>query len=808
MLKNYYITAIRNLAKQRGYFLLNVSGLAIGIASFIFISLFIHNELSYDKFHAQADHIYRVHVKGQMLGQTLDGCLTSSPMAKALVNDYPEIVNATRIKESGSWVVGYGDKKFHEDGILFADSSFFNVFGFQLTSGDPNTALNDPKSMVLTESYVKKYFGDEDPMGKTITIEHDTTLYTITGVMPDIPDNSHFKFDMMGSIKTRSYWNNNHWVSHNFYTYVLLNPNTNLAALKVKIQDLSSTYVTPQIENYLKTSINDWTEEGNVFQYDLMSITDIHLMSHLENEFENNGNLSYIYIYSLVAIILLTIAIINFVNLATAQSASRAKEVGIRKVTGSTKMGLIYQFIFESIIVSAIATALSFAIVTLLLPYFTSLVGTEMTLNIFTTPWVWFALLGLAIFIGILAGVYPAFVLASFRPVKVLNGTFSSGAKSSRIRNTLVVIQFTASIIIMISTAVIYYQTQYMLNKNLGFDKEQILAVRRPDVLLSKIETFKNEILKNPNVSMVANTVSVPGKSHNYNYNLFVPEDTPKDPVLLYQNFASFEYAHLMGFELAKGRMLSKEFLSDSSAVILNESAAKLLGFEQPIGKRFINRNIDNTVDYFTIVGIVKDYHISSLREAVKPTILRLMPGNREGYLLIKINNQSSISETISSIEDDWYRYSNNKPFQYFFFDEDYEKIYKSEKTTGKIFLIFTFLSVFIACLGLIGLITFSITIRRKEIGIRKVLGANSISIAGLLSKEIFKLVILATVISWPLAYYASNYWLENFADRVAFQPWIYLASTILVGVIGMGAISVQTIKATSANPVESLRTE
>lgn len=807
MIRNYYVTALRNLRKHKSYFILNMSGLAIGIASFIFIALLVINELSYDRYHINTENTYRVQVKGQMMGQDLDMAVTASPMAQALLDDYPEVEKVTRIKESGAWIIGYKNRKFNEGGVLFADTMFFNVFKHDFIEGDPSTALIKPRSMVLTESFAAKYFGSEDPMGKFLTVEQDTNLYEVTAVIKDTPKNSHIQFDMLGSRSSYPNWDNNMWVSHNDYTYIVLNNNADQIAFEEKMQDIVVKYVGPQISKFLGTTMEAWEQAGNSFGYYLMPIADIHLHSNVENELEANSDISYIYIYSLIAFILLFIAIINFVNLATAQSSSRSKEVGVRKVLGSNKGRLIYQFIFESVIISFIATVIAVVIISLLTPGFENLVGKELAIHFFSNPMALVALAGLAILIGILSGFYPAFILAGFQPAEVLKGRMKAGAKSGWLRNLLVVVQFAASIVIIVGTVIVYSQIDFMLSKNLGFDKEQILVVRRPDVLKDHLETFKTELLKNPSITGVANATSIPGKDNYWNNAHFI-ETNPESPYILMESRVSFGYGEVMGLELVEGRFHSREYPSDSLAVVINEAAVKLFGLEDPLGKHFLNKDDDGSVEKMPIIGIVRDYNIHSLHRKIEPTLHRIMPGNWEGYMVIKLNNTQNVREIVSHIEEMWYKYSSNKPFQYFFFDEDYASLYESETTTGQVFIVFAGLSIFIACLGLIGLITYTTTVRRKEIGIRKVMGAGTGSLVRLLSSEFVKLLVIATVISWPLAYFAVNYWLRNFADRVFVNPVFFLLATLIVYAVGSLAISYQTIKASMSNPVDSLRQE
>lgn len=644
-------------------------------------------------------------------------------------------------------------------------------------------------------------------LGKQITVEQDSIFYQITGVIEDIPDNSHIKFDMLGSRSTYKFWDNTQWVSHNDYTYVVLNGDSDPKAFESKLEELVTKYVGPQLSQYLGITMESWENTGNSFGYYLMPISDIHLYSNVEDELEANSHISYIYIYTLIALILLFIAIVNFVNLATAQSSARSKEVGIRKALGATHRGLIYQFIFESIIVSIMATLIATILVTSLTPQFENLINKTLSISVSNSYIGAFVLLVLAIIIGIMAGFYPAFVLAGFRPAEVLKGRSKVGAKTGWLRNLLVVFQITASIVIIIGTMIVYNQIDFMLSKNLGFDKEQTLVIRRPDVLLKNLETCKTELLNYPSITAVANAASIPGKDR-YNNNAHMTEDNPDSPYLLMENSVSFGYAELMGLELSQGRFFSREYASDSSAVVINETAAKTIGYSEPIGKSFIDKDNDGIIQMLTIIGVVKDYNIQSLHQPIEPTMLRLMHGNHEGYMVLKLSNTQNIQETLSYIEETWFKYSNNKPFQYFFFDDDYAELYKSESTTGKVFAVFAGLSICIACLGLIGLITYTTSIRKKEIGIRKVMGAGIGTLIKLLSGEFAKLILISTLISWPLAYFAINYWLQNFADRLTISLWFFVLSTLIVVLIGSIAISFQTVKTSLSNPADSLRQE
>jgi putative ABC transport system permease protein len=805
MLKNIFITAIRNLLKHKGYLFINIIGLAIGLASFIFITFYVIHELSWDRFHSQHENIYRLVIKGQMSGQDLHQAISAAPTARALIDDYPEIEKVVRIAEFGAWLIRYQDKRFNEDGILFADSTFFDIFDFKLVRGNPETALLNPRSMVLTETFAEKYFGSEDPMGKSLSVEEDTIFYTVTGIIENIPEISHFQFDMIGSMNSIRQSRSDNWVSHNYYTYMVIKEGTSIPELEDKLQHMVVQYVGPQIKEFLGITLEDFKDAGNYFGYYLQPLTEIHLKSNLQEEIEPNGNIAYIYIFSLIAIFILLIAIINFVNLSTARSSTRAKEVGVRKVTGATRQGLIFQFLAESLLLTIIAAAVAVILVELLSPAFNILVGKDISIGIFNNVQGILLVLLLVGIVGILAGLYPSFVLAAFKPATVLKGTFTAGAKSGWLRSILVVIQFTISIAIIIGTLVVYFQLDYMQNKNLGFNKEQLVVVRRPDALDDHLETFKQELLKNPAITGVANSTSLPGKE--YNNNGMLREDDPdKNLYLLFQNRVSFEYPKLMGFELVEGRFFSKEYGTDSNAIILNETAVRVLGLKNPVGKKILQ---PGNQDYIRrpIIGIIKDWHVESLHKRIEPACLTIMPGNWEGYLTIRINT-SNLQETVGFIEDSWQQYTSKQPFQYFFFDEEFNTLYQSEVRTGRIFAAFAILAIFIACLGLLGLIAFTSVIRTKEIGIRKALGAGVPTIIRLLSKEVLWLILISTLIAWPLAWFGTRYWLQSFADQIEVSPFIYILATLTTLLIGWLAISFQAIKAAMLNPVEALKYE
>ncbi len=802
MVKNFYFTAVRNLLRHKSYFMINISGLAIGIASFTFIALYIINELSYDRFHANHKKTYRVSNHAIIRGEPNRDATTSAPMAKTLLARYPEVLKATRLLKSGPLLVGKGGRKINEEGVLYADAPFFEVFDFKLLKGNPKTALVHPRSMVLTRSYANKYFGTDDPMGQQITVDEDSIFYTITGIADDIPANSHIKFDMLGSMSTNDAWNSNRWVGTSQHTYVILNESTEVAALEEKMRDIFYDHMAKEIEFYTGLSMAEWEGAGNSVRFKLTPLKDIHLYSTSTGELEPTGNIRYIRIYGIIGLIILFIAIFNFVNLATAHSTSRAREVGVRKVIGSTKRNLVFQFIFESVIVSMIAMFIAVVLVTSLTPSFVDLMGKGLAYGLTSHYIGWISIIGFAIIVGVIAGCYPAFVLSAFRPVDVLKGALKTGAKAGWLRNLLVTLQFAASIVIIIGTLAIYHQIDFMLTKNLGFDKEQILVVKRSDWLKSPMDVFKNDLLKNPDIQAVANSETIPGKP--YKIRSYRRKDDP-ETFLFLNNQVTYDYLQIMGLKLISGRFFSKEFSADSNAVVLNESAAKAFGWEDAVGKTLTSAFKKGRP--LTVIGVVKDYNIESLHKKVAPVSLELAPEVND-YLTIKMSNSRNIRKTVQSVEDTWHQYSGDKPFQYFFFDEDYERLYRTESRTGRVLMVFATLSILIASMGLIGLITYAASNRKKEIGIRKVLGASVANLITLLSGETVRLIVIAVVISWPFAYFATEYWLQNFADRITINPWTYLIATLAIVLIVGFAISFQTFRAATGNPSDSLRDE
>lgn len=811
MLKNYLLVALRNLWRQRGYTLINIFGLTIGLASTIFILLYVINELTYDRFHEKSDRIHRIWISGTMPATEMRHAVTSPPMAEALLNDYPEVEQAVRIRQAGGWMVRRGDRIFQEtdDEFMFADSTFFDVFSFELLKGDPNTCLAEPRSIVLTEEYARKYFGDEDPIGQTLEIEQDTNLSVITGVMADFPQNSHFHCKMLGSLSTLGNSRSTNWLNHNYHTYVVLKEGTDLAEFESRMRDMLFKYVGPLLEQFLGVSVEQFEESGNSYGYKVQQLTDIHLHSDLQYELEPNGNPLYVYIFLVAAILMLAMAGVNFMNLATARSTTRAREVGLRKVVGGKRRQLVFQFLTESILLSLLALVLAVLLVYLFLPAYNNMIQLRLHFDIFEELWIIPLLVTFAIFVGVAAGSYPALILASFKPAAVFSSEHSSSRKGL-LRSMLIVLQFTVTIVILIGAIVVNRQLNYMQNKDAGFDKENILLVHRSDVLEGSIDAFKEQLTQHSGIVAAANATSIPTRSYSDNAHWL--EDWDWGEIFtLASSRVSYDLDRAMGLELVSGRFFSRDMPSDSFAVVINEATVEALGLEDPLNTRFKEPS-DNgeEVTFKQVIGVVKDFHYASLQSEIAPVIMHFMPGNFEGYVCIRLD-RADRNETLALVERTWNEFTNDAPFLYSWMDEEFDALFTTERRTSQILIVFSILSIFITCLGLLGLISYTTTQRTREIGIRKIMGASVQLVMRLLSKEVINLLIISGLISIP-AYFGVRAWLQKFAYHIPFRAGIFFMVLILVSLVvlllALLTVSYHSYKAATANPAESIRDE
>lgn len=801
MLKNYFKIAIRNLWRKRAYTLINVTGLAVGMACCFLIFLYVHFELSYDQFHQKADRIYRVVGDLKSSGETLHWYETPGPLARTIKSEFPQVQEVTRFI-NGSVLIRKGNFKFQETHTLWADSSIFSVFDFPLKYGDPNTALKEPNSIVLSETAALKYFGHSNPVGQHLLLTGLSLPGIVTGEMKDIPENSHIKADMLVSMSTYSRslqpWVEEDWGSYLYSTYLLLSPGADPAVQQSKLPALVQKYAGSELK-----------KRNTSYALSLEPLKTVYL--HSAYGAPVTGNLDNVHILTAIGLFLLLIAGVNFINLSTARSVERAKEVGIRKCAGAKSNQLIGQFLIESMLIAVISFFLALALCHFLLPLFNHLSGKLISSGLFESMAYPFWLLMLALGIGLLAGVYPALVLSSFKPVVVLKGHFSSGSKGAVLRKVLVVTQYTISITLIVSTLVVYSQLNFMQRQPLGFDKEQMLIVSNSGDRGAL--AFQKEIATIPAVQSSSLTSTIPGRSYNANGNDVWPtniDNSKGERQRINLDFYNVDagFIPLYQIRLLAGRNFYKETRNDSAGVIVNKTAAISLGYSASSLQQLIGKHLYGVGDRAasTIIGVVDDFHFHSLREAIQPLCLQTDKGYSQ-YLSIKINT-GNLPGTIQALASKWEKAVPIRPFTYFFLDEDFNSQYQAEERFGRLFIYFSALALFISSLGLLGLSAYSTLQRTREIGIRKVLGASVSGIVGLLSGDFVKLIILAFVIACPLSWLAMHQWLQGFAFRTTLNIGIFVlagASALLIAVL---TISFQAIKAALANPVESLRTE
>ena len=800
MLKNYLKIAFRNLKRYKGYSFINIAGLAIGMAVCVLIMIWAQDELSYDQFHEKRDRVYRL-IMDIQAGINLHTPLSLTPAAKAIVRDFPEVINAVRISRPSRVTMKYEDKVFQEEMVGYAENSIFDIFTFPFVSGDSKSALETAYSIVITESMAKKYFGSENPLGKILRIDNEQD-YAVTGVVKDIPQNSHFTFNMLRSFETlykEKDVNDDRWLDIRFYSYLLLDKQADAGELEQKLPAFVDKYMGQRLKAI-----------GGSLKFFLQPLVQIHLYSDFEQDISVNGDIAYVILFSGIALFILIIAGINFINLSTARSATRAKEVGMRKTLGAVRSRLIGQFLGESLIYSYLAMILSVVLLKLFIPLFNGLIGRELSANFIQAPWLIAVFMGLAAFIGVFAGSYPAFFLSSFQAVSVLKGRIKAGASNSRFRRSLVVFQFAISVALIIGTLTVYKQIVFMKNRKLGFDKEYVIVISgMNDSMRKSYRSIRNELMNLPGVVDVGASDIVPSRGRLVAP--FLPEGFAENQVQTMDYLdVDAHYIPAMGMEIATGRNFSEDFGTDpDESVIINETAAKKFGWDDPVGKKFIFRTgegSDRKTINMSVIGVVKDFHMRSLRERIEPLIIFYDYSSLRSFS-IRIASDN-IVHTMSLLEKKWNEFEPNKPFNYLFLDDAFDSQYRGEEKFRNITLYFSLLAIFIGCLGLFGLASFTAEQRTKEIGIRKVLGATNLNIVYLISKEYTWLVLLANIIAWPVAYYAMNRWLQNFAYRINIGLWTFLLAGALAFVIALLTVSFQAIKAALANPVDSLRYE
>ncbi|MBB6005311.1 ABC transporter permease [Arcicella rosea] len=806
MIQNYLKIAIRNLLRNKVFSAINIVGLALGIATCLVIMLFVYDELSYDRFNEKTDRIFRVVFKASINDGKINEANVMPPTAQVLKNDYPEVLAATRLRTSGSPEIIYQNKKFKEHDFASVDANFFDVFTLPLLKGDAKTALREPNTAVITQDFAKKYFGDENPIGKVLFIKSWNENYKVTGLIDKVPHNSHFHFDIFGSMAGVKDAQAASWMTSGYFTYLVLPEDFDYKVLEAKLPQVIKKYMGPQIQTAMGMSLSQFLQKGNQLGLFLQPLTSIHFDEGFTGTLEPSGNIQYVYIFGAIAVFMLLIACINFMNLSTAGASKRAKEVGVRKVLGSIKQDLISQFLFESILLSVVALLLSLMLVQLSLPVFNDLAEKDLQLDFLKNPLLLIAFLVFGLLVGVLAGSYPAFFLSSFNPVEVLKGKFKLAGKSISLRSGLVVFQFFISIALIIGTTVVYQQIKFIQSKDLGYAKDQLLIMRNTWSLGKNEEVFRQQILQDPRVLSVTSAGYLPAGPSDSNNSMGYPDSDESQVMRTLEYKIDEQYIPTMGMKVIAGRNFSKDFATDSTAMIINETAAKAFGWGKNAVGHTITRlkNNDGLKVTYSIIGVVKDFHFKSLHENITPL---LMVSEKTYGLTIKVKGKD-VEGLLASLKNQWQKFNVEEPFSYSFMDELFEKTYQSEQKISVILSIFSGLTIFVACLGLFGLATFTAEQRTKEIGVRKVLGASVSQIVTLLSKEFLKLVLIACGFAFPIGYWLMNKWLQDFAYRIEISAWIFVLAGILALFIALLTISYQAIKAALANPVTSLRTE
>ena len=800
MLKNYLKVAFRTLNKNRAYAIINIVGLALGLTVSMLVYLYVQAETNYERHFNDHERIYRVGLNGNMMGQVIDAPVSCSPMAMTLRKEFVEVETATRMRPIRQEIMlAHGERKIYIPTAIRADSAFFTVFDFDFIHGDPASALQESNSVVLTESTAKKFFDNENPMDKIIRYDDRSDLI-VRGVIKDPNISSHFHGDFF----IPEHGINNLWISNNYYTYVKLRNNVDSKQFLKTMSTRFLQYLEPNMEEFMRVTLEEFYDAGNSYKFDLQPIQEIHLHSQRNWEFRQNGNILYIYIFIAIALLVLLIAGINFMNLSTARSSKRAKEVGIRKVSGATRSMLITQFMIESIIQSFIALFLAFILVELLLPGFNNVLETNLVLlNEHFPRTLLFAGL-ITLLYGLFSGSYPAFFLSGFQPSTVLKGDMTKTKQGLFFRKMLVVLQFTASIMLIIGMVIIFKQISFMHKKDLGFSGDQVLVVPiQTDKVAENFRAYKSEFLKNPNVKALSRSSYLPGDTPNQN--MFELEGSD-EPIPLWNMEVDYDFFTTLNLEMAEGRAFNEQMDPDSSRrFILNETALRSHNIENPIGKRMSGLGGNRDADFGTIIGVVKDFHIEGFNQEIKPMVLTV--DNALWFASIKVTG-TQLDKTISDIERKWNKIEPSHPFRYSFLHENFSALYKQQENFGTMFFFLTLLAILISCMGLYGLASFTAEQRTKEIGIRKVLGASKSQLIGLLTKDFIKLVLIANVFAWPLTVLLARNWLSGFSYQID-MPWLpFLLATLLAVVIAMATVGYQAFVAASADPVRALKYE
>ncbi len=799
MIKNYLKFFLRNLKNNKIYSLINIIGLSTGMVCFALIMLYVNDELSYDRYHAKAEKIYRVNVQFKSKATDLDMATAGPPWGIVLKRDYPEVMDFTRIRKSNNILIEYQEKKFYESGHIYADSSLFSLFDYRFIKGDPSNSLKRPNTVVLTQSIAEKYFGDLEPIGQVMRFNSDTDC-EVTGIIEDIPSNTNLQYNIMSSNTGRQDSEDvslNGWTDlGNMYTFIELNEGVDYKIFEEKISGMTDEHAS---------ALNAY---GMSMKTSLQPLLEIHLNSDLSNDFNSTSDRAYVYIFSTIGMFILMIASINYMNLATARSAIRVKEVGMRKVLGAKRIQLIRQFLGESIIFSFFAAILAIALIELLMPFFNSIADKSIDIDYSGNIFLNIAFFLSAVLVGIFSGSYPAFILSSFRPISMLQKKTGGSKRESYLRKGLVVLQFSISIILIVGTIIVSQQLSYFKEKDLGLNPDQILVISMQGVIdQEKYESFKQELLNVSGVMDVTGSNGTPGTNSGFASIFYEKGKTINDQKLFLVNSVDYNYFDLYDIEIISGREFSRDLTSDAgSTIIMNEAAVKEIGWDNIEGKTLVGVAGEQGQSEFDVIGVVKDFHHFSLQQEISPMVMYVIP-RIFNFVSAKLNTEN-ISDTIERIEKKWNEFSPNFPMVYTFVDEDFASKYRETERFGRLSRYFAILAIIIACLGLFGLSSFTAEQRTKEIGIRKALGSSIYSIVILMTKEFTKWVLAANVIAWPAAYIVMSSYLDEFAYRINIGVSTFIISSIAAFAIALFTVSFQAMKAASANPVNSLRSE
>ena len=806
MIENYLLIAYRSILRNKAYSLINLLGLAIGITSSIMILLFVMDEVSYDRHNKHFREIYRICIRGKIQGNEIEAALSNAPMGATLKTDFPEVEDFTRLFTfDGDPKVMYKDKVFIEENLYYADSTFFNVFSTPVVYGNPEDMLNRPNTVVLTEEIARKYFGNEDPVGKFLQVGQQQENYEVTGVVTGFPENSHFRFNMLGSMTSIYLADLTRWLGNNNYTYIRLSKDFDPEQLENKFPELIAQHMGTELEEMLGLTMEEFLAAGNTYGYFLEPLKDIHLKSDLQFEINPGGSRSSVIIFSVIALFLILIASINFMNLSTASAARRATEVGIRKAAGAEKKRLIHQFLTESFLITLLALLLAVVLVELFMPGFNRIAGKGLQLDDLGTVRFIIGLLVIGLFVGFASGSYPAFFLSSFKPADVLKSGAMRGVRGATLRRVLVTFQFVVTIVLFICTILVNRQMNHLRAKDLGFNKENLVVIDRVYVLEEQIEAFRQELLKNPSIRQVTISSAVPGGL--IGDNAYLPEGASTNETHAINNlWADWYFQETYELEMVEGRWFQEDNPTDSFAFVISESAVRALSFDDPLNRRLYSQLGDDTSDPHPIIGVVKDFHFQSLHQEIRPLIIQFNSENNY-QMSVRVSGNDT-GKTLEYIEKTWNSFREQQPIHMTFLEEELATLYNNEEKTAVIFNIFSVLAIFIAALGLLGLASFSAAQRTKEVGIRKAMGASITSVLLALSREYIWLILLATLAAWPLGYFFMKEWLQDYPSRISMEPWVFILSSLMALVIAGVTVILRVYHSASANPVNSLRYE